>query len=107
MPTTSARKPANSVDPYATAAVIPSHLPAPRPSSEIAGVISATMISGMMKLRKFPNRPLNVTNARAAHTGKNNPQTMPRTMAMRMRGSSPIFFMGGHLVVSSSRAVRD
>lgn len=74
-------------------AVIPSHLPAPRPSSEMAGVISATIISGMMKLRKPPNSPLNVTNTRATDAGRNRPNMMPRAIAIRIFGSRPIFFM--------------
>ena len=94
------------MDAYAMAAVMPSHLPAPRPNSEIAGVINATMIIGMMKLKKLPNRPLNVTNTRAKPGGKNNPQPMPNTRAIKMRGSRPILFMSssgwsGHAVAAA------
>ena len=36
--------------------VIPSHLPAPRPKSAMAGVTRPMMMSGMEKLRNWLNR---------------------------------------------------
>ena len=99
-------RPEKIVEPYATPVVIASHLPAPRPRPEIAGVISAKMSTGMKKLRKLLNRLLYVTNTRASQSGKNNEQTMPAMMAMmichkrlpRMRW--PMDFLGW-VVVSS------
>lgn len=58
------KSPEEIVDTYAIAAVTASHLPAPLPNSEMAGVISPTIINGIMKDRKFPKTPLKVTKTR-------------------------------------------
>ena len=70
--------------------VTASHLPAPAPSSEMAGAMSPRMISGITKPRKLPNSPLTVTKTRVSQSGKKSPQTMPSTMAMMILGSRPM-----------------
>ena len=44
------------------AAVTSNNRPAPFPKSEMAGIISPMIMSGMAKVRKLPNSPLKVTN---------------------------------------------
>lgn len=65
------------------AAVTSNNRPAPFPKSEMAGIISPMIMSGMAKVRKLPNSPLKVTNIRATGTGRNCPSAIPVTMAMR------------------------
>ena len=55
------------------AAVTSNNRPAPFPKSEMAGIISPMIMSGMAKVRKLPNSPLKVTNIRATGTGRNCP----------------------------------
>lgn len=65
------------------AAVTSNSRPAPFPKSEMAGIISPMIMSGMAKVRKLPNSPLKVTNIRATGTGRNCPSAIPVAMAMR------------------------
>ena len=44
----------------------------------------------MIKPKKELNMVLNVTNTRVSHPGHSMPAPIPRSMAMIMRGSSPI-----------------
>lgn len=87
-----------TVDPYATATVMISILPALLPMSPIAVVTSPRMISGMMNPRNWLNMPLKVMNILTSHSGANVPVKMPETIAMHILPSSPIriFFIVFH-----------
>lgn len=61
--------------------VINRRRPAPFPKSEIAGVTSPIMMSGMANVRKFANTALNVTNIFAIGNGMNCPKTIARMIA--------------------------
>lgn len=71
-------------------AVRRSSLPAPLPSSPMAGATNPNIISGMINERKLPKMSLNVAKTCANHMGLNCPTATPRTMAMAMRPRSGI-----------------
>ena len=71
------------------ATVIRSSLPAPFPMSEMAGVTSPMIMSGIRNWRKLLKMLLKVTKSRTTGFGKNKPKTMPSTIAMMILGSSP------------------
>lgn len=75
------KNPENRVEPYAMIAVMARSRPAPLPSSPMAGVTRPTIISGMVKERKFPNRELMVVNIRAIGIGSMYPKVIPSNMA--------------------------
>ena len=62
---------------------MPNKRPAPLPNSPMAGVTNPTIINGMANERKFPNNELNVTNKRIMLSGKNCPNRIPATIAIR------------------------
>ena len=87
------------VEIYAIIAVMVRSLPAPFPSSPIAGVTSPRMIKGMEKERKSPNMELKVAKSRPIHKGRNCPNNMPAAMAMIILANNDIltFFQCEHL----------
>ena len=90
--------------------VMPSHLPAPRPSDEIAGVIRAKMSTGTKNPRNPLNSELKVTNTRASQSGKKKLQTMPSRIATMILNSSELSmreeFMEPRSIGVGGRAVR-
>lgn len=79
------------MEPYASKAVIANSLPAPFPSSAMAGVTSPNMIKGMENDRKLPNRELNVTKIRAIPWGRNWPNNIPAPMAITTCPNNEVF----------------
>ena len=73
--------------------VNPSIFPAPLPIAPIPGAIKAIIMSGIAKLRKFPNNPLNVAKIFMIESGEKLPTNIPKPIAKIIRGSKPIFFM--------------
>ena len=88
-----ARSDARTVSKYAIAAVTTSSLPAPRPTSPIAGVTSPIIMSGTTNPMNWLNTPLNVAKNRMTPIGITRPSSIPRMIATIMRGSNPIFFI--------------
>jgi hypothetical protein len=66
-------------------------LPAPLPSSAIPGATSPNISRGIIKLNKFPNRALIVTNTLISQFGKNIEQTTPKRIAMTILRSNGNF----------------
>ena len=58
--------------------------------SEIAGVTRPIMISGIRNWRKLLNMLLKVTKILTIDLGRKSPKTIPRMIAMMIRGRSPI-----------------
>jgi len=58
-------------------------------------VTSPTMMRGMEKFRNSLKMALNVTNSRTSEAGRKFPKSIPKIMAMMMRGNNPMwkFFM--------------
>ena len=76
-------------------AVTTSIRPVPLPMSAMAIVTSPTMMRGMEKFRNSLKMALNVTNSRTSEAGRKFPKSIPKIMAMMMRGNNPMwkFFM--------------
>lgn len=89
-PTPNDRNPDSTVATYASSVVATSILPAPLPMSAMAGVTRPTIIRGIINPRNWLNSPLNVTNKRTTTSGITNPVPIPSTIAMIIRGNSPI-----------------
>jgi len=70
--------------------VAASHLPAPLPMPEMAGVISAKISTGMKNPRKLPKRPLKVTKTLAMLSGRIWLPMIPSTIAMTILNSSAL-----------------
>ena len=98
-PTPNDRNPDSTVATYASSVVATSILPAPLPMSAMAGVTRPTIIRGII------NSPLNVTNKRTTTSGITNPVPIPSTIAMIIRGNSPIlnFFITQFFCKDSAR----
>ena len=84
------RTPNGPFCPYAIAAVIPSHFPAPAPSSAIAGMIKPRMISGTANPRNPEKIELYVRNVLPSHSGMIGPVRIPSRIAMPIQPSRGI-----------------
>jgi hypothetical protein len=74
-------------------------LPAPLPSSAIPGATRPKIMSGIEKLRKLPNIPLNVTKKRLRNIGKNVEHKIPKIIAIIILGNNPSLKLGLKVIV--------
>ncbi len=65
------------------AAVSSNNLPAPLPKSAMAGMINPIIINGIEKLKNCPKKALKVVKILLMDSGKYNPKTVPKTMAIK------------------------
>ncbi len=70
---------------YANRAVTASILPAPHPTSAMAGATKPTISNGIINPRNPENSPLNVENTLATHSGSTNPAPTPSAIAIAIR----------------------
>ena len=86
-------KPENRVNRYAKPTVIKSNLPAFVPKFAIPGTTKPIINNGITNPKKLPKILFMVTNTLVSTSGKNIPQTIPSTMAIKILGNNPNFFM--------------
>ena len=71
-------------------------------SSEIIpGVTKPNINNGIIKFRKLPNKELTVKKIRTIQPGKKSPHTIPKAIAIIIRGNRPnfIFFIDNHFLI--------